>query len=106
MGQGPFLEDQSLTSSAISSAKARAGSHPQQRRLDRGAARAILDARGVRIAIANTGELGRGADKLFEQASGGHAAAKGQAIIDEMVREGSKRLGQTSMRPQSVEIAL
>ena len=45
------------------------------------AARAILDAHGVRIAIANTGELGRGADTLLEQVSGGHADERETSVM-------------------------
>lgn len=45
------------------------------------AVRAIRDAHGVIVAIANTGELGRGADKLLEQSSGGHADERETSIM-------------------------
>jgi creatinine amidohydrolase len=45
------------------------------------AARAVLEAQGVAVAIANTRELGRSADALLGQKSGGHADERETSVM-------------------------
>lgn len=45
------------------------------------AARAILEVHDVRVAMAHTRELGRGADSLLQQSSGGHADERETSVM-------------------------